>query len=154
MVKGPAWEIQFLGVKWQDGHRQIPMDVVNKIATMSPPTCKKETQAFLGTVGFWRMHIPEYSQIVSPVYHVTQKNYFKCGPEQQTFEQIKQEIVHAVALGPLRTGQDVKNVLYTAARDNGPSWSLSLGFWSWGHKGSETCYTPIEKVILVAYDRV
>ncbi|RMC09685.1 hypothetical protein DUI87_13471 [Hirundo rustica rustica] len=30
---------------------------------MSPPTSKKETQAFLGAIGFWRMHIPEYSQI-------------------------------------------------------------------------------------------
>ncbi|KFM13737.1 hypothetical protein AS27_14182, partial [Aptenodytes forsteri] len=54
-VKGPAQETQFLGIKWQDGRRQIPMDVINKIATMSPPTSKKETQAFLGIVGFWRM---------------------------------------------------------------------------------------------------
>ncbi|GAB0208996.1 pol-like protein ENS-3 [Grus japonensis] len=67
-VKGPLQEIQFLGIKWQDGHRQIPMDVINKIAAMSPPTNKKETQAFLGVVGFWRMHIPNYSLIVSPLY--------------------------------------------------------------------------------------
>ncbi|RMB99569.1 hypothetical protein DUI87_23822 [Hirundo rustica rustica] len=62
-VKGPAQEIQFLGVKWQDGRRQIPTEVINKIIAMSPPTSKKETQAFLGAIGFWRMHIPEYSQI-------------------------------------------------------------------------------------------
>lgn len=50
------------------------------------------------------------------------KNDFKWGPEQQqAFEQIKQEIVHAVALGSVRKGQDVKNVLYTAARKKGPS---------------------------------
>ncbi|RMC21159.1 hypothetical protein DUI87_02017 [Hirundo rustica rustica] len=42
-VKGPAQEIQFLGVKWQDGRRQIPTEVINKITTMSPPTSKKET---------------------------------------------------------------------------------------------------------------
>ncbi|GAB0203381.1 hypothetical protein GRJ2_002803700 [Grus japonensis] len=57
-VKGPAQEIQFLGIKWQDGCCHVPMDVVNKIAAMSPPANKKETQAFLGLVGFWRMHIP------------------------------------------------------------------------------------------------
>ncbi|GAB0190200.1 hypothetical protein GRJ2_001485300 [Grus japonensis] len=57
-VKGPAQEIQFLGIKWQDGRHHVPMDVVNKIAAMSPPANKKETQAFLGLVGFWRMHIP------------------------------------------------------------------------------------------------
>ncbi|KFV90002.1 hypothetical protein N326_10887, partial [Eurypyga helias] len=125
-VKGPEQEIQFLEIKWQDGRRQIPMDVINKITAMSPPTRKKETQAFLGVVGFWRMHIPNYSQIVSPLYAVTQKKkYFKWGPEQrQAFEQIKQEIVHAVALGPVRTGPEVKNVLYPAAGENGPTWSL------------------------------
>ncbi|PKU33504.1 hypothetical protein llap_16188 [Limosa lapponica baueri] len=121
-VKGPAQEIQFLGIKWQDGRRQIPMDVISKIAAMSPPTSKKETQAFLGIVGFWRTHSPDYSLIVSPLYKVTRKkNDFKWGPEQrQAFEQIKQEIVHAVALGPVRAGQDVKNVLFAAAGENGP----------------------------------
>ncbi|KAK4810808.1 hypothetical protein QYF61_008780 [Mycteria americana] len=52
-VKGPAQETQFLGIKWQDGRRQIPMDVINKKPAMSPPTSKKEKQAFLGIVGFW-----------------------------------------------------------------------------------------------------
>ncbi|KFW78506.1 hypothetical protein N305_00390, partial [Manacus vitellinus] len=58
-VKGPAREIQFLGVKWQDGRRQIPTEVIDTITAMAPPTNKKEMQAFLGTTGFWRMHIPE-----------------------------------------------------------------------------------------------
>ncbi|KFP57616.1 hypothetical protein N323_04152, partial [Cathartes aura] len=125
-VKGPAQEIQFLGIKWQDGRLHIPMDVINKTAAMSPLTSKKEMQAFLGIVGFWRMHIPNYSLIVSPLYQVTwKKNDFKRGPEQQqAFEQIKWEIVHAVALEPVQAGQDVKNVLDTAARENGLSWSL------------------------------
>ena len=69
-VKGPAQEIQFLGIKWQDGRRHIPTDVIDKITAMSPPTNKKETQSFLGVVGFWRMHVPNYSLIVSPLYQV------------------------------------------------------------------------------------
>ncbi|RMC19765.1 hypothetical protein DUI87_03329 [Hirundo rustica rustica] len=140
-VKGSAREIQFLGVKWQDGRHQIPTEVINKITAMSPPTSKKETQAFLGAIGFWRMHVPEYSQI------------------------IKQEIAHAVALGPVRTGPDVKNVLYSAAGNNGLSWSLwqkvpgetrgrPLGFWSRSYRGSEANYTPTEKEILAAYEGV
>ncbi|RMB87999.1 hypothetical protein DUI87_35636 [Hirundo rustica rustica] len=149
-VKGPAQEIQFLGVKWQDGRQQIPTEVINKITAMSPPTSKKETQAFLGAIGFWRMHIPEYSQIVSPLYLVTRKkNDFHWGPEQQqAFAQIKQEIAHAVALSPVRTRPDVKNVLYSAAGNNGLSWSLwqkmpgetrgrPLGFWSRSYRGSK-----------------
>ncbi|RMB89095.1 hypothetical protein DUI87_34553 [Hirundo rustica rustica] len=134
---------------------------------MSPPTNKKETQAFLSAISFWKMHIPEYSQIVSPLYLVTRKkNDFHWGPEQQqAFAQIKQEIAHAVALGPVRTGPDVKNVLYPAAGNNGLSWSLwqkvpgetrgrPLGFWSRSYRGSEANYTPTEKEILAAYEGV
>ncbi|KFR16462.1 hypothetical protein N306_12793, partial [Opisthocomus hoazin] len=125
-VKGPAQETQFLGIKWQDGRCQIPMDVINKIAAMSPPTSKKEAEVFLGVVDFWSMHIPNCSQIVSPLYRVTQKkNDFEWGLEpRQTFEQIKQEIALAVARDPVRSGQDVKNMLYTTAGENGPIWSL------------------------------
>ncbi|RMC20758.1 hypothetical protein DUI87_01610 [Hirundo rustica rustica] len=166
-VKRPAHEIQFLGVKWQNGRRQIPTEVINKITAMSPPTNKKETQAFLGAIGFWRMHIPEYSQFVSPLYLVTRKkNDFHWGPEQQqAFAQIKQEIAHAVALGPVRTGPDVKNMLYSAAGSHGLSWSLwqkvpgetqgrPLGFWSRSYRGSEANYTPTEKENLAAYEGV
>ncbi|PKU37287.1 hypothetical protein llap_12403 [Limosa lapponica baueri] len=82
-VKGPAQEIQFLGIKWEDGYHQIPMDLIKKIAPMSPTTSKKETQDFLGIVGFWKMHSPDCSLIVSPLYKVTQKKIdFKWGPEQ------------------------------------------------------------------------
>ncbi|RMC20534.1 hypothetical protein DUI87_01385 [Hirundo rustica rustica] len=166
-VKGLAREIQFVGVKWHDGRRQIPTEVINKITAMCPPTNKRETQSFLGAIGFWRMHIPEYIQIVSPLYLVTRKkNNFHWGPEQQqAFAQIKQEIAHAVALGPVRTGPEVKNVLYSAAGNNGLSWSLwqkvpgetrgrPLGFWSRSYRGSEANYTPTEKEILAAYEGV
>ncbi|KFW65512.1 hypothetical protein AS28_05364, partial [Pygoscelis adeliae] len=125
-VKGPAQEIQFLGIKWQDGYLHIPMDVINKITAMYPQSNKKETQACLGVMRFWRMHIAGYSLIVSPLYRVTwKKNNFEWGPEQQqAFEQTKWEIVRTGALGPAWTGQDVNNVLYTSARDNSPTWSL------------------------------
>ncbi|TRZ08097.1 hypothetical protein HGM15179_019009 [Zosterops borbonicus] len=42
-VKTPAQEIQLLGVNWKDGQCQNLMDVVNKIAAMSPLTSKKDT---------------------------------------------------------------------------------------------------------------
>ncbi|KFQ04084.1 hypothetical protein N330_01331, partial [Leptosomus discolor] len=125
-VKGPAQEIQFLGIKWQDGRHHVPMDVVNKIATMSPPANKKETQAFLGLVGFWRMHIPGYSQLLSPLYQVTRKkNCFELdSDQQQAFGHIKQEIACAVALESVRTEPTVQNVLYTAAGEHDLTWSL------------------------------
>ena len=64
-------------------------------------------------MGFWRLHIQCYSLIISPLCQVTlKKNNFERGPEQQrVFEQIKQEIVCEVALGPVRAGQDVPSAL-------------------------------------------
>ncbi|TRZ08746.1 hypothetical protein HGM15179_018360 [Zosterops borbonicus] len=107
------------------------------------------------------------NQIVSPVYLVTcKKHTFQWGPEQEKiFAQIKQEISHVVALGPVRTGPDVKNVLYSAARRHGPSWSLwqkvpgqtrgrPLGFWSQSYRESEANYTPTKKEILTVYEGV
>ncbi|RMC04157.1 hypothetical protein DUI87_18975 [Hirundo rustica rustica] len=139
-VKGPAREIQFLGVKWKDGRRQIPTEVINKIIAI---------------------------QIVSPLYLVIRKkNDFHWGPEeQQAFAQIKQEIAHAVALGPVRTGPEVKNMFYSASGNNGLSWSLwqkvpgetrgrPLGFWSQSYRRSEANYTPTEKEILATYEGV
>ncbi|RMC07998.1 hypothetical protein DUI87_15470 [Hirundo rustica rustica] len=122
-VKGPAQEIQFLKGKWQDGRRQIPTKVINKTTATSPQTSKKETQAFLGAIGFWRRHIPEYSQIVSPLYLVTRKkNDFHWGPEQQqAFAQIKQEVARVVAFDPVRIRPEAKNVLYSTAGNNGLS---------------------------------
>jgi len=66
-VKRPTREIQFLGIKWQDGCHQIPIELI-KITAMSPPTNKNETQAFWSVIGFWRMHNADYSHIVSPLY--------------------------------------------------------------------------------------
>lgn len=49
----------------------------------------------------------------------------KWDPEQQqVFEQIKHELVHAIALGPVWAGQDVRNVLYAAARETDLAWNL------------------------------
>ncbi|XP_064258556.1 uncharacterized protein LOC135289121 isoform X8 [Passer domesticus] len=117
-VKGPAWDIQFLGVKWQDGRCHVPMDVVKKIGTMSSPAKKMETPSFVGCLGFWIMRIPGYSQLVRPLYQVTRKkNHSEWGLEQQpAFEQIKEEIACAVALGPVQTARALQNILYAAAR--------------------------------------
>ncbi|RMC17105.1 hypothetical protein DUI87_05682 [Hirundo rustica rustica] len=94
------------------------------------------------------MHIPEYSQIVSPLYLVTRKKKdFHWGPEQQqAFGQIKQEIAYAVALGPVRTGPDVKNVLYAASGSHGLSWSLWQKVPGMNRKWKAAVWSPTRQV--------
>ncbi|XP_058276310.1 uncharacterized protein LOC131378536 [Hirundo rustica] len=135
-VKGPAREIQFLGVKWHDGRRQIPTEVINKITAMCPPTNKRETQAFLGAIGFWRMHIPEYSQIVSPLYLVTRKkNDFHWGPEQQQATEGEGGSSQLAELKAVQLALDIaerekwpKLYLYT------DSWMVANALWGWLEK--------------------
>jgi len=58
---------------------------------------------------------------------IQRKNDFTWSSEQQlVFEQVKQKIVHAESLEPDQTGQDGNKhaAPYTAARENGLSWSL------------------------------
>lgn len=45
-VKGPAQEIQILGIKCQDGHHHIPMDMFTKVTTICPSTNKKRKKLF------------------------------------------------------------------------------------------------------------
>ncbi|RMC09724.1 hypothetical protein DUI87_13511 [Hirundo rustica rustica] len=125
-VKGPAREIQFLGVKWHDGRRQIPTEVINKITAMSPPTSKMEAQAFLGAIGFWRMHIPEYSQIDGTR-----------GEERA-----------------LLSSWDNGLSWNLWQKVPGETRGRPLGFWIRRYRGSETNYTPTEKEILAAYEGV
>jgi len=70
--------------------------------------------------------------------------------------QIKQEIL----LGPVQTGQDVKNMLYTASRENSPTWSLwektPGGLKCFGFEDTEDSRpnTPTGKEILAVYEKV
>lgn len=51
-VNGLAQDIQFLGLKWQDGGCQISMDEINEITAMSPPTSKNGNTNLLRHCGF------------------------------------------------------------------------------------------------------
>lgn len=123
--------------------------MINRVVTISPSA--KETQVFLGLVGFWRLHIPGYSQFLTQ-----KKRYFEWGLEQQeAFGHLKEETARMVALEPVLTGKSVQNVLCTVAREHiltrslwqkkktsGESPGQPLGFWGWENWGSEAHCTP------------
>lgn len=133
---------------------------------MYPPANKKETQTFIGVVGYRRMHILDYTLTVNAFDQVSQwKSNFTWGSEQQqAFEPIKQEILHAVALETVQTGQDVKKHLVCQSRGEWPhleplaertrrDWRLMpSGFWIQGLRRYKACYAPSEKEILTAYE--
>lgn len=74
-IQGPAQEVQFLGIQWNHGARNILPKAKQKILDFAVPKTKKETQAFIGLFGYWRNHIPHLGQILRPLYRVTRKKY-------------------------------------------------------------------------------
>lgn len=64
------------------------------------------------------------SGLQSPSNDPEEKSFTWGLEQQQAFEQIEKKIVHAVPLGLVQGGQNVKYVLYTAARENVPIWSF------------------------------
>lgn len=89
--------------------------------------------------------------------------WFQMGTwEQEAFEQIKQEGVHAVALEPLRKGQGVKNALYMAAKEMvlpGVSGKkrVKINCWNPGVGDTKDLWPstpPTEKGTLAAYERM
>ncbi|RMC03699.1 hypothetical protein DUI87_19691 [Hirundo rustica rustica] len=95
------------------------------------------------------MHIPEYSQIVSPLYLVTRKkNYFHWGPEQQqAFAQIKQEITHAVALGPVRMGTRCEERALLSSREQWPVLEpLAEGAWGDSRLATRILESKLQRV--------
>ncbi|GAB0210171.1 hypothetical protein GRJ2_003482900 [Grus japonensis] len=143
-VKGPAQEIQFLGIKWQDGRRHVPMDVVNKIATVSPPANKKETQAFLGLVGFWRMHIPGNHRkwkaaVWSPTRQVVEATEGE--GESSQFAEVK-----AIQLALKIAEREKWPVLYLYT----DSWMVANALWGWLQQWKKTNWQRRGKPIWAA----
>lgn len=163
-VKRLAQEIELLGVKWQDGQYQIPIDMISKIAAISSPTSKKETQAFLALWVFGECIFQiTVRLIVNLLYCMTwKKNDFKWGPEQeQDFEQIKPG---ECSCSSPWTSQDrtrcEKCALYHSWGESSFLEPLAKSTQKdsrtipGGYKGSKVCYTPTEKEILAAYEWV
>ncbi|NWI62347.1 TF29 protein, partial [Todus mexicanus] len=68
--QGPAQEVKFLGVWWIKGAASVPPDTLEKIEHGQNPASKKELQQTLGTLGYWRKHIPGFSVIAHPLYNL------------------------------------------------------------------------------------
>ncbi|KAF4798793.1 hypothetical protein TURU_060696 [Turdus rufiventris] len=100
--------------------------------TTSPPINKKEMQAFLDATGFWKMHIPEYIQIASPLY----------------LDRTRSE-EHALLCSwePWPVLESGRRCLARLGVDH---WDI----WSRSYRESEANYTPTVKEILAAYEKV
>ncbi|KFV91716.1 hypothetical protein N327_02237, partial [Fulmarus glacialis] len=68
--QGP--KVKFLGTWWMAGSAAIPQDTLSKIEQLQMPQSRKELQQFMGTLGYWRKHVP-FSVIARPLYSLLRK---------------------------------------------------------------------------------
>lgn len=83
---------KFLGHIISEQGITMDPDKVLAVQKFQPPKNKKQIQAFLGFVNFYRRYIRDLSQLTSILSQLTKKNEpWKWGPiQQQAFEQIKE----------------------------------------------------------------
>ncbi|CAM2111330.1 unnamed protein product [Caretta caretta] len=62
-IQGPTQTVVYLGIMWAGPERQIPWKVQQTVQRYPPPQTKKELQAFLGLLGFWRSLVDDESLI-------------------------------------------------------------------------------------------
>ena len=83
--------VKYLGIQWAKGHREILPKAKQNIMEFKTPQKKRETQKFVGLLGFWRQYIPHLGQILSPLYKETrEKHEFQWAVQkQQVFDVTK-----------------------------------------------------------------
>ena len=95
-------EIEFLGhIVNEEGVKTSPK-LVEKIKDFPIPETKTEARSFIGTVGYYRKFIKDFSKIAKPIFKVTsndEKVEFYWGPDQQeAMEILKKAILEDVVL--------------------------------------------------------
>ncbi|KFQ26584.1 hypothetical protein N331_12944, partial [Merops nubicus] len=72
--QSPSQWAKFLGIKWRSGTWNIPPNTLSHLQKIKIPTNKKKLQGILGTLQYWRKHIPDFSVITRPLYDLLKKN--------------------------------------------------------------------------------
>ncbi|XP_053239993.1 uncharacterized protein LOC128411581, partial [Podarcis raffonei] len=96
-------KVKYLGFDISHQQRALRPERKEAICLIKEPTTRKQLRGFLGTAGFCRLWIPDFSSLAKPLHESTrgaEKDPFVWGPEQQqAFLAIKQRLMEAPALG-------------------------------------------------------
>ena len=110
-------KIEYLGLEFTaDGYRAVQACEL-RLRDLQPPKNVKEVQKFLGTVNYYRTHIPNLASLAAPLYDLVQKGTkFYWGPEhERSYYQILDVYQQRLVLSPLRPKGELE--LYTDASD-------------------------------------
>lgn len=91
--------ITFLNLKFSAGLIQ-PTVARDTIASWPRPTSKIALQQFLGTANYYRDFIPNFSSIASPLYECVGTKWSWQASQDQSFQQLRQQLLHLVSRAP------------------------------------------------------
>ena len=84
-------QVTFLGFDFnRDGHRPTEQ-CLPKIEGLTPPRTRRQLQSFLGVIGYYRAHIPNFAKIADPLYQLlpVKSKFHWDGAQQQAFETLR-----------------------------------------------------------------
>lgn len=92
-------QINYLGFIINDRGMTPQPEKIKAVKDLKPPTTVKGVRSFLGLISFYRMFIPQFSDIASPLVELTKKfKRFSWSPEcQAAFESLR----HSLSIAPL-----------------------------------------------------
>ncbi|NXH81120.1 POL5 protein, partial [Edolisoma coerulescens] len=101
--QGPSKEVKFLGTWWVTGQAVIPDEIITKLDAIPTPTTKKELQQIMGTLGYWRNHVPGFSIIARPLYTLMRKHqkWEWLDNHRQALQTLIEELKTYQSLGPV-----------------------------------------------------
>ena len=95
-------EVQYLGHRVGCGKQRPEPAKVEAVANWPTPHTKTQVLAFLGTAGYYRKFVPDYSTIAKPLTDLTKKNLPRVvlwSPACETaFQTLKQALINAPVL--------------------------------------------------------
>jgi hypothetical protein len=92
----------FIGHQLTEEGISIDPSRLDALLKLRPPRCKKELRSILGTFGFCRRYVRNFSQIVAPMQKLITASYFRWTKEQDdAFDQLKLAIQTAPVLSPI-----------------------------------------------------
>ena len=152
-------QVQYLGHIFNEHGVQPNPEKIRAILDAPSPTNVKQVQAFLGLCTFYSRFVPNFSDVMSPLYHLLKKCVkFHWGPDQQKcFQLIKQlfksnkilklyNASHETLLETDSSGYGIAAVLFQRSNSTEP-WS-PVQFASRSLNDAERNYSNIEREAL------
>ncbi|XP_053561366.1 uncharacterized protein LOC128652452 [Bombina bombina] len=97
-------EVQYLGYRVVCGKQRLEPAKVEATANWPNPRTKTQVLAFLGTAGYYRQFVPNYSTLAKPLTDLTRKNLSRqvlwSSECEKAFQSLKAALVSAPVLTP------------------------------------------------------